>query len=322
MNLSVTSLLSRLTLVQDDKLSALLSAAATESKKSGDPLAVRFKPGIREYITLASAKLGISASEFINILIEGVIREPLSPFQTRATQVVERLQLLMDAHGLNITDVATLLSPWNIGLSVLESRERTMDYLTAPLLSEIAGWFSINKNWLTAGSSSPAVAPGNIPDWHKLVLQLSNKITDVSLTALPQIILIRDTLAPSVDHYSYETLIGVSLITVKLKNGVPLRVAEYFGEQIPYGGHEQLFTDFMAYCGILEKKGMATVTAFTTDMASLRLLSSGKVLPVMLLDKLVKRHHLSQWKKEELNLLYYPEKYVTQEWLKEIDNLT
>ncbi len=32
MNLSVTSLLSRLTLVQDDKLSALLSAAATESK--------------------------------------------------------------------------------------------------------------------------------------------------------------------------------------------------------------------------------------------------------------------------------------------------
>lgn len=69
MNLSVTSLLSRLTLEQDDKLNALLSAAATESKKSGDPLAVRFKPGIREYITLASAKLGISASEFINILI-------------------------------------------------------------------------------------------------------------------------------------------------------------------------------------------------------------------------------------------------------------
>lgn len=80
MNLSVTSLLSRLTLEQDDKLNALLSAAATESKKSGDPLAVRFKPGIREYITLASAKLGISASEFINIVIEGVIRETLSPF--------------------------------------------------------------------------------------------------------------------------------------------------------------------------------------------------------------------------------------------------
>jgi len=321
MNLSVTSLLSRLTLEQDDKLNALLSAAATESKKSGDPLAVRFKPGIREYITLASAKLGISASEFINILIEGVIRETLSPFQTRATQVVERFQLLMDAHGLNITDVATLLSPWNIGLSVLESRERTMDYLTDPLLSEIAEWFSINKSWLTPASSSPIVAPGKIPDWHKLALQISNKIADVSLKALPQIILIRDTLAPSVDHFSYETLIGVCLITVKLKNGLPLRVAEYLGEQIPYGGHEQLFIDFMAYCGVLQKKRRAIVTACTTDASSLELLSSGKVLPVMLLDKRLNHNYLNQWKKEELNLLHYPEKSVTKEWLKEIDNL-
>lgn len=41
MNLNVTSLLSRLALEQDEKLSALLSAAATESKKSGDPLALR-----------------------------------------------------------------------------------------------------------------------------------------------------------------------------------------------------------------------------------------------------------------------------------------
>lgn len=321
MNLSVTSLLSRLTLEQDDRLTALLYAAETESKKSGDPLAVRFKPGIREYITLASAKLGISASEFINILIEGVIRETLSPFQTRATQVLERFQLLMDAHGLNITDVATLLSPWNIGLSVLESRERTMDYLTDPLLSEIAGWFSINKSWLTAGSSLPTVAPGNIPDWHNLVEQISNKIADDSLTALPEIILIRDAQAPTVDQYSYETLIGVSLITVRLKNGVPLRKAEYLGEQIPYGGHEQLFNDFMAYCGVLEKKGMATVSACTTDTASLLLLSSGKILPVMLLDKLVKQHHLGPWGKEEVNLLHYPENYVTQEWLKEIDKM-
>ncbi len=50
MQLNVTSILSRLTLEQDDKLRALLSLAAMENKKSGDPLVVRFKPVVREYI--------------------------------------------------------------------------------------------------------------------------------------------------------------------------------------------------------------------------------------------------------------------------------
>ena len=77
----------------------------------------------------------------------------------------------------------------------------------------------------------------------------------------------------------------------------------------------------MAYCGVLQKKRRAIVTACTTDASSLELLSSGKVLPVMLLDKRLNHNYLNQWKKEELNLLHYPEKSVTKEWLKEIDNL-
>ncbi|MBU9822977.1 hypothetical protein J1782_24090 [Rahnella sp. BCC 1045] len=321
MNLNVTSLLSRLTLEQDDKLSALLSAAATESKKSGDPLAVRFKPGIREYVTQASAKLGVSASEFINILIEGVVRETLSPFQTRATLVVERFQLLMGAHGLNVTDVATLLSPWNIGLSVLENRERTMDYLTAPLLSEMADWFGVNKGWLQGEVVTPGPAPGNIPDWHTLALRINKEIRAFSGIGLPQIILLRDKLAPPVDKRSHETLIGVCLITARLKNGVPLRIVQYLGEQIPYGGHEELISDFLAYCGVIERKGLARVATRTTDTTTLSLLSSGKVLPIMAVDKIFNSTDLSEWQTEELLPLRFPEKYATQEWLKTIDDM-
>jgi hypothetical protein len=321
MNLNVTSLLSRLTLEQDDKLSALLSAAATESKKSGDPLAVRFKPGIRDYVTQASVKLGISASEFINILIEGVIRETLSPFQTRATLVIERFQLLMEAHGLNVTDVATLLSPWNIGLSVLESRERTMDYLTAPLLSEMADWFEINQGWLQGEAATPGTAPGNFPEWLTLTLKINKEIKTFSCISLPQIILLRDRCAPPVDKRSYETLIGVCLITARLKNGVPLRVVRYLGEQIPYGGQEELISDFLAYCGVLERKGLARVATRTTDATTLSLLSSGKVLPVMAVDKIFNSAALSEWETDELLPLRFPEKYATQEWLKTIDDM-
>lgn len=321
MNLNVTSLLTRLTLEQDDKLSAMLSAAATESKKSGDPLAVRFKPGIREYVTQVSAKLGISASEFINILIEGVIRETLSPFQSRATQVVERFQLVMDAHYLKITDIASLLSQWNIGLSVLESRERTMDYLTASLLSEIADWFGVNKAWLRGETAFPVITPGNISDWHSISKKINKKIIDISDTQLPHIVLLRDYLAPPVHEHSFETLIGVCFIDFKIINDVRLRTVEYLGEQIPYGGHEQLFSDFLAYCGVLNKKGRAVITTSVADAPTLSLLSLGKVLPVMAIDKILHSEELSAWKTEELLPLKFPEKHATQEWLKEIEDM-
>ncbi|WJV63534.1 hypothetical protein PCO86_05690 [Pectobacteriaceae bacterium CE70] len=308
MNLNVTSLLSHLTLEQDDKLSVLLSTAATESKKSGDPLAVRFKPGIREYVTQVSAKLGISASEFINVLIEGVIRETLSPFQARATQVVERFQLLMDAHDLKITDVATLLSQWNIGLSVLENRERTMDYLTAPLLSEMADWFNVNKAWLRGEVVTPGIASGNITDWHSLSKQVDKKIAEISEAPLPQIILLRNNLVPPVDMRSHETLISVCLIQFKKINGIRLRTVEYLGEQIPYGEHEPFISDFLSYCGVLEKRGRASITTAVADAAILSLLSSGKVLPIMAVDKILFSKQLSVWQTEELMPLRFPEK--------------
>jgi hypothetical protein len=48
MQLNLTSIISRLTLEQDDKLSAVLSIAATENKKPGDLWAVRFKLAVRD----------------------------------------------------------------------------------------------------------------------------------------------------------------------------------------------------------------------------------------------------------------------------------
>lgn len=321
MNLNVTSLLSRLVLEQDDKLSALLSSAATDNKKSGDPLAIRFKPGIREYVTLASAKLGVSASEFINIVMEGVIRETLSPFQTRATLVVERFQLLIDAHGLNVTDVATLLSPWNIGLSVLESRERTMDYLTTPLLTAMAGWFCVNKAWLRGEAVSPGITLSNITDWHSLALNINAKISQASSTALPQIILLRNDIAPPVDMYSNETFISIILIQMKNINGVNVRTVEYLGDSTPHGKNEQI-SDFLSYCGVLLKKGLATVTTGITDTKIQSLLSTGKALPVMAVDKIFQTKELSGWQKEELIPLRLPEQHATQKWLDVINRIT
>ncbi|NDL64233.1 hypothetical protein [Acerihabitans arboris] len=320
MDLTVTSVLSRLALEQDDKLNALLSLAAKESNKSGAPLAVRFKPGIREYVAHVSAKLGISSSEFINILIEGVIRQTLSPFQTRATQVLERFQLVMDAHGLSVTDVATLLSPWNIGLSVLESRERTLDYLTTEILTAISAWFSVSLGWLRGEATHQIVTPCSITDWHELAFALRDKIAENAAGYTPEIMLYRGDLTPPVDMFSTDTWVGVILIYYRVINGFTLRVAQCFGEQSIAEIHQHPFLDFMTFCGYLFKNGTAHIRTQAIGSGVFNLLSYGKTLPIMAVDKINSEPTALNWQTEEIQPILLPEKYATEEWLSQIKN--
>lgn len=76
-------------------------------------MAIRFRPVVREFITRVSQRLGISADELVNILIEGVMLDTLAPRQVVITRLYERFWLLMDAHQLSMVNVATLLSSLN-----------------------------------------------------------------------------------------------------------------------------------------------------------------------------------------------------------------
>lgn len=303
MNLSVTSILSRLALEQDDKLAELLNAAVSEGKKSGDPLAVRFKPGVRDFITLMSPKLGISASEFINILIEGVIRETLAPYQVQATHVLERFQLLMDAHELRITDIATLLSPWNIGLSVLENRERTMDYLSGPLLSVIADWFCVSEGWLKGEITSPVDYRYMPTGWLNVenILNEQILITIPASTSAVKVILFRDDLFPPVDMMSAETTVGVSMLINKEVNGIKFTSMNYLGEHNLQDTKSHSVKNFIQFCYQQEKEGKIHLMTRVVSSSLHAALTQGKVLPRMTMNKLLASQ---KWQAEELAIIF------------------
>jgi hypothetical protein len=65
-------------------------------------------------------------------MIEGVMRETLTPHQAAVTRIPERFWLLMDEYNLSSPEVAHLLADWNMSLGVLENRERTLGYMTPP----------------------------------------------------------------------------------------------------------------------------------------------------------------------------------------------
>lgn len=128
---------------------------ARNDKKPMQTTSLRMRPGTRQLIDELSARIGVSQSELMNMIIEGSLRDIFLPFSNTALSVIDRFEVLMQAHQLDPTDIAGLLSSWNVRVSVLQDRERTMDYLSTPLLQELAQWFYVSADWLLGRDVPP-----------------------------------------------------------------------------------------------------------------------------------------------------------------------
>lgn len=117
---------------------------------------LRMRPGTRQLIDELSGRIGVSQSELLNLVIEGSLRDIFLPFSNAALSIIDRFEVLMQAHELDPTDIAELLSAWNVRVSVLQDRERTMDYLSTPLLLALAQCFFVSPDWLL-GRKVPVV---------------------------------------------------------------------------------------------------------------------------------------------------------------------
>lgn len=131
---------------------ALNDAASTQ-------FSVRLRPESRIFFDDCAGRLGISRAALFSMLADGMISEVRDDTADRAVSLYERFCLLMDAHGLDVTEQARLLKPWGFRISVLSGRERTLDLLTVPLLEQLAGWFYVDVDWLRVRSACPVCVP-------------------------------------------------------------------------------------------------------------------------------------------------------------------
>lgn len=139
---SLTAIFTSLLALPDLDRNRIAELLQRNDKKPMQTTSLRLRPGTRQLIDELSGKIGISQSELLNMVIEGSFRDIFLPFSNTAISVIDRFELLMQSHELSPTDIAELLSSWNVRVSVLQDRERTMDYLSTPLLQALADWFS------------------------------------------------------------------------------------------------------------------------------------------------------------------------------------
>ena len=153
---SLTAIFTSLLALPDLDRNRIAELLQRNEKKPKQTTSLRMRPGTRQLIDELSGKIGISQSELLNLVIEGSLRDIFLPFSNTALSIIDRFEVLMQAHELDPTDIAELLSSWNVRVSVLQDRERTMDYLSTPLLQALAQWFFVSPDWLL-GRNVPTV---------------------------------------------------------------------------------------------------------------------------------------------------------------------
>lgn len=135
-----------------------------ESRK--EVTSIRLKPQTRAYLQAQSEALGISVSQLINIIIDGVVSIETSPQESRIDSIYDRLMLVFESHGIAPLDMSRMLSQFGITLSTLKSRDATLDLISPELLAGVTRWFGVNQHWLTAATAEE-VYPTRKLSWYK-----------------------------------------------------------------------------------------------------------------------------------------------------------
>ncbi|STB73256.1 hypothetical protein [Citrobacter koseri] len=330
--LNITSILASITTERDEKMQQLVTRLSDGKKTSVSPVAIRFKPAVRDFVTLVSGRLGISSAELVNILVEGIMRETLIPRQAVITHIHERFWLLMDEHRLSVLDVARLLSDWNIGLSVLESRERTMDYLTAPLLKQLSEWFYVSPRWLE-GSDARPVHLTAFSDWMQVARTIKKRIQGTvsgDILTQPDIYLVRQSEIAAADITDDPGHVFTFIRRYKTINNTTIRVVECIGYCPSSGEYKTQLNAFLGMSNILFRAHIfKSVDTFYASGYLLDALKEGKVLPASALWEIQKLHRTESgkflqniWTEEERDAFLFPEEYITPEWSKFVSEIT
>lgn len=154
-------------------LSSLLSGGqeravkqmADEDDGRKEVTSIRLRPQTRAWLQAQSETLGISVSQMINIMVDGVISIETSPRQSRIDTMYDRLMLLFESHGIAPLEMSRMLGQYGITLSALKSRDATLDLITPELINDVSGWFGVNASWLSA--TTEEVYPRRSLSWYK-----------------------------------------------------------------------------------------------------------------------------------------------------------
>ncbi|WP_168385866.1 hypothetical protein [Erwinia amylovora] len=115
---------------------------------------IRLRPDTKAYLQSQSEALGVSLSQVINMILDGVVSmETKSSADNRVKKLYDRIMSLFESHHINPVEMVKMLSDYKIKLSHIRSPEIFVDHITTDMIKDIAAWFSVDYNWITGDSN-------------------------------------------------------------------------------------------------------------------------------------------------------------------------
>lgn len=147
-------------MVAEDRISQLEDTSVKELTT------VRLRPETKAYLQSQSETLGVSLSQVINMILDGVVSMEMKPAaDNKIKGIYDRIMSLFELHNINTVDMAKMLSGYGIKLSHLRNPDKFIDILSMDMIKEIADWFSINYKWII-GEANELYSPRD-NTWYK-----------------------------------------------------------------------------------------------------------------------------------------------------------
>ncbi|MHC6758250.1 conjugal transfer protein TraE [Yersinia ruckeri] len=271
---------------------------------------IRLKPQTRTYLQAQSEALGISVSQLINIMVDGVVEMETAPLNNLIDSLYDRLMLVFESHHIKPLDMSRMLSKYGVTLSKIKSRDSMLDIITPEMLKEVSDWFGVNSGWLSGEKED--IYPRNCIHWDK---HPDNMI----LSVIDRLIKHRniDVYVIKTDGVSFEEAENHDDATHNMRMGFLIKY-QYSVEDVTFDKYElcefqrwnyvRCRNDLKAvFDGIIKLEGLYTgvhLHGRSLDMKVMDKLIEGKVFPPLLEDVLRR------------NGTWYPEDLVTGVCLK------
>lgn len=171
-------------MVAEDRISQLEDTSVKELTT------VRLRPETKAYLQSQSETLGVSLSQVINMILDGVVSMEMKPAaDNKIKGIYDRIMSLFELHNINTVDMAKMLSGYGIKLSHLRNPDKFIDILSMDMIKGIADWFSINYKWII-GETNELYSPRD-NTWYKdsygfslLLLEKSFRHSDLKVSVV------------------------------------------------------------------------------------------------------------------------------------------
>lgn len=144
---------------------AVQESVSADSTGPKELTSIRLKPSTRAYLQAQSDHLGISLSQSINMIIDGVVELETSPVKNSFDTIYDRIMMLFDSHNIMPLDRRRMLSNYGVTTATLKSRDDFLDLVTPEMISDLSDWFCVRQKWLN-GVSTEICETRNII-WYK-----------------------------------------------------------------------------------------------------------------------------------------------------------